>query len=211
MSARPQTTEDKVDAISEIITTVNSTPLKVLGVTSVSNQALVTVNTPSPQGFTSGDVEQSGDDTVDIDASDFTTGLKGQLTTDGTLPTGYATSTDYFVIKDDDGFMRLSSSLANALAGTAVTITGAGSGNHTFTPTALADASIKWQRTNGTDEEVDAGSATWNDIADSTSNIAVTGAIWYTEALPLYRYLRAQLTLTAGRMSVSIRQLVVEP
>ena len=53
-------------------------------------------------------------------AHGFITGDHVQLTTSGSLPAGLATSTDYWVIADSTSRFRLASSLANALAGTAV-------------------------------------------------------------------------------------------
>lgn len=56
-----------------------------------------------------------------------------RLTTTGTLPTGVTTATDYFVIKLTDTTCKLASSYANAVAGTAISITsGTGSGTHTI-------------------------------------------------------------------------------
>ena len=46
----------------------------------------------------------------------------------GDLPTGLAASTDYWVIRSDDDDFQLATSHANAIAGTAINITGAGSG-----------------------------------------------------------------------------------
>lgn len=64
----------------------------------------------------------------------YLTGDVGRLTTSGSLPTGFALSTDYHVIKVDADHYKLASSQANALAGTAIIPTAAGSGNQTFTP-----------------------------------------------------------------------------
>lgn len=56
-----------------------------------------------------------------------------QFTTTGTLPTGLSTSTNYYVIKLTDTTISVASSYANAVAGTAVSITsGTGSGVHTL-------------------------------------------------------------------------------
>lgn len=59
-----------------------------------------------------------------------------QLTTTGTLPAGYALLTNYWVIKTGADTLQLASSLANALAGTAVNITTDGTGTHTLSPVA---------------------------------------------------------------------------
>ncbi len=48
------------------------------------------------------------------------------------LPAPLATGTDYWVIVADDGSIQLASSLANAIAGTAINITDVGTGTHTI-------------------------------------------------------------------------------
>lgn len=63
-------------------------------------------------------------------------GDRFRLTTTGTLPAGLALATDYYAIKTGKGTLKAASSHANALAGTAVNITDAGSGTHTITRTA---------------------------------------------------------------------------
>lgn len=55
-----------------------------------------------------------------------------RLTTSGTLPAGLATATDYYVIKTGDLTCKLATSYANAVAGTAINITDAGTGTHTI-------------------------------------------------------------------------------
>ncbi len=64
------------------------------------------------------------------------TGQVVQLTTDGSLPTGLATSTNYYVIRIDQDTFWLATSLANALAGTKITTSGSQSGTHTLAPVA---------------------------------------------------------------------------
>lgn len=50
----------------------------------------------------------------------------------GALPAGFEEDTDYWVIKVDNDNLKLASSQANALAGTAVAITDDGTGTHTM-------------------------------------------------------------------------------
>lgn len=59
------------------------------------------------------------------------TGTEVTFTTTNTLPTGLSTSTTYYLIYQSTTTFKVASSLANALAGTAIDITGAGSGTHT--------------------------------------------------------------------------------
>lgn len=65
--------------------------------------------------------------------SNILTGTRVRLTTSGTLPAGLATATDYYVIRMSDTTFELATSYANAIAGTQIDITSAGSGTHTIT------------------------------------------------------------------------------
>ena len=56
-----------------------------------------------------------------------------RLTTTTTLPAGLATATDYYYIRVSDSTGKLATSYANAIAGTAINITDAGTGTHTST------------------------------------------------------------------------------
>lgn len=55
-----------------------------------------------------------------------------RLTSSGTLPAGLALATDYYVIKVTDTTIKLATSYANAVAGTQIDITDAGTGTHTI-------------------------------------------------------------------------------
>lgn len=59
------------------------------------------------------------------------TGTRTRLTTTTTLPAGLSLATDYYVIRIDDSTFKLATSYANAIAGTAINITDAGTGTHT--------------------------------------------------------------------------------
>lgn len=65
--------------------------------------------------------------------SNILTGTRVRLTTTTTLPAGLATATDYYVIRLSDTTFRLATSYANAIAGTQINITDAGTGTHTVT------------------------------------------------------------------------------
>jgi hypothetical protein len=60
------------------------------------------------------------------------TGTRVRLTTTTTLPAGLATATDYYLIKVSNTTFKLATSYANAIAGTAINITDAGTGTHTI-------------------------------------------------------------------------------
>jgi hypothetical protein len=65
--------------------------------------------------------------------SNLLTGTRVRLTTTTTLPGGLATATDYYFIRMSSTTFELASSYANAIAGTQVNITDAGTGTHTVT------------------------------------------------------------------------------
>jgi hypothetical protein len=65
--------------------------------------------------------------------SNVLTGTRVRLTTTTTLPAGLALATDYYVIKASDTTFKLATTFANAVAGTAINITDAGTGTHTVT------------------------------------------------------------------------------
>jgi len=69
----------------------------------------------------------------------FQRGDRVQVTTTGSLPAGISAVTNYYVIpyqRKDTVRIKLASSYANALAGTAINITSTGSGTHTITKNA---------------------------------------------------------------------------
>jgi len=65
--------------------------------------------------------------------NDFNTYTKVRFTTTTTLPTGLALATDYWLVRVSATTCRVATSLANAIAGTVVAYTDAGTGTHTMT------------------------------------------------------------------------------
>lgn len=63
--------------------------------------------------------------------SNILTGTRVRLTTTTTLPGGLSLATDYYVIRLSDTTFSLATSYANAVDGTAINITDAGTGTHT--------------------------------------------------------------------------------
>lgn len=128
------------------------------------------------------------------------TGLVGQFTTSNALPTGISLATNYYVIKVTDNTFKVATSLANALNNTAVAYTNTGTGNQTFTPTAIAGASLKLQ---GSFDGVN-----WVDVSNTSTNITVTAAIG-----PLivdyvrYPQYRAYCTISSGSINFSPLQI----
>lgn len=85
-------------------------------------------------------VEFAANNTFTVVNHGFKTGQKIQasISGGGTLPTGITTSTDYYIIKVDANNFKLAASLANAEAGTAITITSQGTETKTITYTSFA-------------------------------------------------------------------------
>lgn len=83
--------------------------------------------------FAAADVT-TGTDQITVAAnSELITGRKVQIANPGTLPTGISAATDYYIIVVDSTHIKLATSLANAVAGTAIDITAQGSGTNTAT------------------------------------------------------------------------------
>lgn len=68
---------------------------------------------------------------VTLNGHGFQTGDQVYFTTTGALPTGLVINTIYFVVRIDANTFNLSTTLANAIAGTKITTTGTQSGTHT--------------------------------------------------------------------------------
>lgn len=93
----------------------------------------------------------STNDSITIPNTAFTTGLKVALTGTG-LPSGLS-ATDYYVAKIDANTIKLSSTQAQAIAGTYVDITAVNldqtAATYTLTPAAISGTpSFKWQASN---------------------------------------------------------------
>jgi hypothetical protein len=64
--------------------------------------------------------------------NDFNTLTKVRFSTTTTLPTGLSTLTDYWLVRASSTTARVATSLANAIAGTFIAYTDAGTGTHTL-------------------------------------------------------------------------------
>lgn len=83
--------------------------------------------------FASSDVTVATDQITVTASPELVTGRRVQMTTTGALPTGISAATDYYIIVVDSTHIKLATSLVNAWRGTAVDITGQGTGTHTIT------------------------------------------------------------------------------
>ena len=94
-------------------------------VTGTGSRTLIKSNT-----FTASD---SGGDLLLTYTNDFKTLSKVQFTTTTTLPTGLSLATDYWIVRISATTCKVSTSLDNAIAGTYIAYTDAGTGTHTLT------------------------------------------------------------------------------
>ena len=164
----------------------------------VSLQAVYTDATPAAKTFVDANVTVAAD-TVTITAHGYTTGLKGQLTTTGTLPAGLATSTNYWLVVVNANTIGFATSLANAVAGTKIDITAAaGGGTHTFTATALSTTGnvVKLQASND--------SVNFADISGDTVTITAGGNTVWDLGRPGYRVVRILSTPSTGSITLTV-------
>lgn len=151
----------------------------------------ITVATPSAKTSNAYD---DTDETISFAAAHgFITGLKVQLTSSGTLPTGLELATDYFIIVVDTDTIMLASSYANAIAGTEVTFADDGTGNITVTPVALAGGTfvVSWSN-DGTN------------FVQATSTAVTATVVLGVQVSPIpYKYLKITWTVTAGYLTMS--------
>jgi hypothetical protein len=94
------------------------------------NTATCTLQTNYSSTFTA----DAGSDQLTISSnSSWKTGARIRTSSTGTLPAGLAAATDYYVVVVNNTTVKLATSRANALAGTVIDITDAGTGTHTLT------------------------------------------------------------------------------
>lgn len=162
-------------------------------------------------GGVAGEVSPSAN-TVTIPSHGYFTGLKiTELTTTGTLPAGLSASTIYYVIVVDSDTIKFATSQANALAGTAVDITGYGTSTavHTLDIAATIAGTIKLQKTN---DPASVASPTWVDLVDAevttvTASQSISAAStknWNVRNFNA-RAIRVVTTITSGAVTAAIR------
>lgn len=87
---------------------------------------------PTSRQFLPLDVN-TGTEEITLPLHEFTTGDKVRLESSGTAPAGLVSGQDYYCIVGSKFVIKLASNRANALAGTAINLTSAGTGYHTLT------------------------------------------------------------------------------
>jgi hypothetical protein len=144
--------------------------------------------------------------TVTITAHGYATGVKiTGITTSGTLPAGLVLLTAYYAIVVDANTLKFATSLANALAGTAVDITDYGVGTATMTATALA-GTIKLQACNNAFlDNVNSNenpAAVWVDVPSSSTAVSGATSILWNVSDVFYEAVRIAWTATTGNSTL---------
>lgn len=147
-----------------------------------------------------GDVSLSAE-TATVTAHGYLTGVLVTLTTSNTLPTGLATSTNYYLIVVNANTVKFATSQANALAGTAINLTGYGTGTHTIVATTALAGSVKIQVNN---EPIN-GTPNWVDLPSSSTNFSAAGNTLFNYDNGGYRSVRAVVTVTSGTVAPVLR------
>lgn len=191
------------DSITDITSSATSTPLTPQefgsnGMESFVCKGDVDVNTPDAVVMASATDVTDGDPGLLFESEDhgFATGLVVQFTTSNALPTGISLATNYYVIVVDADFFMVATSLANALAGTAVDYTDTGTGNQTATPVALAGCTGKIQGSN--DNE-----ATWADDPNATVTITEDGDFVIAVDYLRFKSYRFVVEMTSGMITIT--------
>lgn len=159
----------------------------------------VNVSSLTITAFSNGDepsVSVADDEITLASAHGVTTGYPMYLTTTaGTAPTGLTTGTTYYMIVTGNNKVKLASSSANALAGTAINITAlTGSGTFTLTGTAFAgNWGLVWQSSND--------NLNWYTLPNASSVTfsspwTATNYMW--DSTVIFKYLRLAITAGSG-------------
>lgn len=139
-------------------------------------------------------------------AHGYTLGLVGQASNSGgALPAGLSTSTNYYVIPITANTYYLASSYANAVAGTAITLTGNGTGTQTFTPTTASGMTVGCYGTTSDMNAIIAGTALWTLQDAALTTITTAGTIGWTITEINYQYYTLQFVVASGNLTAHVR------
>lgn len=160
-----------------------------------SVQIVATDVTPGVKTFTDTAVVVLAN-TVTIAAHGYMTGLKVVTSTSGAAPGGLTAGT-YYIIKVDAATIKFATSLANALAGTAVDITTAGGvgDTQTITPAALGTCAVDLYASNDGTNYVTLSVGSGNFTASTKALLPIVDKF--------YKYLQLVMTVPAGAVKIT--------
>lgn len=119
-------------AVTAAATTVPNT-LKLIDVLGWVRVTSVTTTTAQSTVWSNTFTASSSSGLLLTYANDWQNYTKVRFTTTGTLPTGLSLNTDYWLVRVSATTANVATSFANAIAGTVVAYTNAGTGTHTLT------------------------------------------------------------------------------
>lgn len=135
-------------------------------------------------------------DSITVTAHGYATGLKVALTTAGTLPAGLS-ATNYWMIRVNANTLQFATSMANALAGTAVDITDAGgAANNTLTPAAIGAVVFTIQVSND--------GSNWFTTALTKTYAGAANYVFYLTDV-YSKFVRLNTTIAAGQIALTAK------
>lgn len=167
--------------------------------------SLITQNSDGQASAKDFTADAGTDELTAASAHGLQTGQIVQVSTTTTLPDPLAVTTDYYVIVVDTTKFKLATTLANALAGTEIDITDAGTGTHTETP-ATWGVALKVQYANRKDKRY-LVEADWFDMASGSLTLdsgATPANKSLSDANVGYAWIRLVLTITGGGGSLTV-------
>lgn len=129
----------------------------------------------------------------------YTTGLKVRFTTTGTLPTGLAVDTDYWLTNVNGFGFEVASSLSNAEQGVSINISG-GSGDHEVVPSTFTKLNCK--------VEVAIENGIWAEISNSQMVSTKQENFIYELNSPVYKFIRIKNWVESGQTNLIIKVLM---
>lgn len=162
------------------------------GIETLSIHAVYTVAASTAKTFVAAGVDIVNNQ-VTSTAHGFTTGRKIALTGAG-LPTGLS-ATNYWMIAVDANTLKFALTLADATLGTAIDLTGVGTGTSTMTPAALSACLVKLQESND-------ASAAYIDISGSSQAITVTGSNFFKPNISA-AFVKIKFEIGDGQVDIS--------
>jgi hypothetical protein len=158
--------------------------------------ASATADSLANKTFSSGDVSLS---VITIASHGYKLGLKIRFTTTGVLPAGLSLATDYYLTDLTNNTLLVSTSYANALAGSYVTLTDGGSGTHTIAVQAASPVNLMLEGT--IDGE------TWVFVNNSTKELS-TEPYMLEHETAFYHKLRVLLIVASGQYNVNAKIMI---
>lgn len=203
MSRQPFSNQQKFVNAQNVVVSFQSSGMQMNNMDLISFHSRWTKVTDPDSTFDSPGEVSIANDTATIPSHGYLTGEKiTQLTTTGTLPAGLSLSTIYYVIVVDANTIAFATSQANALAGTKVNITDAGTGTHTVDIATTLAGTIDVQCSNDNQNWIDvldsAGASIQQTITDAS------GGYGFVIGNAGFEKYRVDCVVTSGRLSLAV-------